>query len=370
MPDARSTGRNAPRRNAAAAATATATANPSAADVCVLGGGVVGLTSALRIKQARPDIDVTVMAETFSDTTSHGAAGLWKPFTLGDTPPDLVNRWGQDTFDHYMQLYQSVEAPEAGTILTSAYQLFKEPVPDPQWAAVVPHFRHLTERERAAYDPEGAATHGWFYTTFITEGRLYLAWLRKQLEAAGCRLVQQRVEAVEELAGYDVAVNCSGLGALHLFGDRSMYPVRGHVLRVRAPWIRHYVNGLSGTDNDCYIIPNTDTVVLGGTLGKGDFDTRPREADRHGILDRACRVLPSLRAAEVVSEWVGLRPGRPSVRLELEQIVLKCQDGGGKSKLPVVHCYGHGGAGLTLAWGCAADSAALVQQALSQQETA
>lgn len=56
----------------------------------------------------------------------------------------------------------------AGTILTSAYQLFKEPVPDPQWAAVVPHFRHLTERERAAYDPEGAATHGWFYTTFIT----------------------------------------------------------------------------------------------------------------------------------------------------------------------------------------------------------
>jgi hypothetical protein len=52
------------------------------------------------------------------------------------------------------------------------------------------------------------------------------------------------------------------------------------------------------------VCPAADTVVLGGTLGKGDFDTRPREADRHGILDRACRVLPSLRAAEVVSEWV------------------------------------------------------------------
>ena len=50
-----------------------------------------------------------------------------------------------------------------------------------------------------------------------------------------------------------------------------------------------------------------DTVVLGGTLGKGDFDTTPRPADRASILDRACRVLPSLAAAEVVSEWVRCR---------------------------------------------------------------
>jgi hypothetical protein len=63
-PDARSSGRDAPRNNAAAAA------NPSAAHVCVLGGGVVGLTSALRIKQALPDVDVTVMAETFSDVSA------------------------------------------------------------------------------------------------------------------------------------------------------------------------------------------------------------------------------------------------------------------------------------------------------------
>lgn len=58
---------------------------------------------------------------------------------------------------------------------------------------------------------------------------------------------------------------------------------------------------------------------------------------------------------------VGLRPGRPSVRLELEKVALK-----GGASLPVVHNYGHGGAGLTLAWGCAADAARLVQQALGR----
>ena len=54
---------------------------------------------------------------------------------------------------------------------------------------------------------------------------------------------------------------------------------------------------------------------------------------------------------------MGLRPGRPSVRLEAEQWQLK---GGGT--LPVVHNVGHGGSGLTLAWGCAEDVVALVRQ--------
>lgn len=34
--------------------------------------------------------------------------------TQGDTPPELVNRWGCNTLDHYLALYQSPEAPAAG----------------------------------------------------------------------------------------------------------------------------------------------------------------------------------------------------------------------------------------------------------------
>lgn len=324
------------------------------------------MTSALRIKQALPAATVTVVAEQLEDTTSHCAGGLWKPYTLGDTPPELVNRWGCDTLDHYLALYQSPEAPAAGAVLTSAYQLFRQPVPDPEWAQVVPHFRHMSERERQVLDPEGSHSHGWFYTTVITEGRLYMGWLAQQLAAAGGQRLERRVEAVEELAGHDVVVNCTGLGAKALFGDDSCYPVRGHVLRVRAPWVRHYTNSENAPgEESTYIIPNSETVVLGGTLGPNDWDTTPREADRRRIYERACAVLPSLRSAEIVAEWVGLRPGRPSVRLELEEAQLK--SGSRKPSLPIVHNYGHGGAGLTLAWGCAGDAAQLVQQALARR---
>lgn len=40
-------------------------------------------------------------------------------------------------------------------------------------------------------------------------------------------------------------------------------------------------------------------------------------------------------------------------------------DGGKEARLPVVHNYGHGGAGVTLSWGCALDTLDLVRQALS-----
>jgi len=59
--------------------------------------------------------------------------------------------------------------------------------------------------------------------------------------AASKELVKQRLthyDSMQELAGYDVVVNCTGLGAAELFGDTSMFPIKGHVIRVHAPWIK------------------------------------------------------------------------------------------------------------------------------------
>ena len=57
-------------------------------------------------------------------------------------------------------------------------------------------------------------------------------------------------------------------------------------------------------------------------------------------------LVPALETGTVVAHRVGLRPARSRVRLEAE-------DG-------VVHCYGHGGAGVTLSWGTADEVASLV----------
>ena len=64
------------------------------ARVCVLGAGVVGLSSALATLNALPTAQVTIMARAFTpNTTSDGAFGLWEPYMVGNTPPESI-RYG------------------------------------------------------------------------------------------------------------------------------------------------------------------------------------------------------------------------------------------------------------------------------------
>jgi len=128
-----------------------------------------------------------------------------------------------------------------------------------------------------------------------------------------------------------------------------------------------------------------DWVVIGGTGQVGNSSTEMSLADADRIADRAIQVLPSLKHAELVDHWVGLRPGRVRLRLESEELspaalAAAAEAAGGDVEpfsragsgrlqgLRVVHNYGHGGSGLTLAWGTAGDAVQLVLQMLQLQE--
>lgn len=321
-----------------------------------------GLTTALRLKRQIPSVDLQVVGEKIASrtaasdpTTSEGAAGLWKPFALSGTPDELVNRWGKETLEHYMGIYLSGRAPEAGILLSSAYELFEEPLDElPAWADVVPAFRRLTPADISFYDPSGRHVDGYSYDTIIAEGRLYLGWICRELEGLGVKIVERKVSRVDEIEAGRVIVDCCGLGSRELFQDMEIFGIRGHVLRVKAPWVRHHVesHGVDAT-RPAYIIPNTDTVVLGGTKERSEDRTSTAE-ERQEIFDRCKAIVPSLEAAELVGHWVGLRPGREGIRLEMDEV-----DG-----RVVVHNVGHGGSGLTLAWGCAGDVVELLKPLL------
>lgn len=81
-----------------------------------------------------------------------------------------------------------------------------------------------------------------------------LPYLHGRFVAAGGAFKQQRIESLLDLAAdFDVIINCTGLGARDLVGDREMQPIRGQIVRVRAPWLREIVMDDSHDGN--YLIP-------------------------------------------------------------------------------------------------------------------
>lgn len=317
--------------------------------VCVIGAGVAGLTSAYRVLQECPNVQVTVVAERLgTDTTSSGAAGIWGPYKLSGTSDNLVHSWSKATHDHLALLHRSSQAAQAGVSLVSGVQLLPSADPPPFWRDIVFNFSPLNQHDLSLY-PAGYRS-GFHYSTFICEGKRYLQWLLSNIVRLGGRVIQQRVVLLDDVVEFDLVVDCCGLEAGVLFNDPELYPIRGQILRVAAPWVNNFLFA-----DPYYVIPNRDYVVLGGTAQQGNWSTVASVQDRAAILEGCYNLLPSLREAEVTGEWVGLRPGRSKLRLDVEYYNIQ-----GKTR-PVVHNYGHGGAGLTLAWGCAGDVLRMTQ---------
>jgi D-amino-acid oxidase len=90
-----------------------------------------------------------------------------------------------------------------------------------------------------------------------------------------------------------------------------------------------------------------------------DGDRTVREETTTDIIRRCAEFVPELLSAPIIAEYVCIRPGRKEgVRLERETV-----EGG----FHIIHNYGHGGAGMSLAWGCATDVLNLVEEAFKPQ---
>lgn len=95
---------------------------------------------------------------------------------------------------------------------------------------------------------------GIHFITFTCEPTFLLPYLYKRIVAAGGRIEQRRVKSFEDLHNFDIVINCAGLGAQVLIeNDTELKPIRGQVMRIKAPWITEVV--LDDSDDGNYIIP-------------------------------------------------------------------------------------------------------------------
>lgn len=328
--------------------------------IVVVGAGVIGLSTAVCIQENISDADVTLVADKFNEETlSYGAGGLFRPEVNIGISPDIIKRWSENSYKHFIQIAMSNEAENAGVQIVSGYQMNsydKERLKNEIVSQIVPEVREMTQREHEMFP--NRFKYGIFWTTFIADPRYYLSWLTKKFTSKGGKKLFKHVNHLKELADYDIIVNCTGLNAKYLVDDWKMTPVRGQAIKVKAPWIKHFYYG-----DGAYIIPGRDYVTLGGVKEYGDWNTNLDQFDRKSIWQRCIELVPSLETAQIAFEWVGLRPQRQPVRVEKEIVKLDNHD---KSRLKVVHNYGHGAHGISLSWGTALHATQLVQEFLNE----
>jgi D-amino-acid oxidase len=297
----------------------------------VIGAGVSGLTSAVALQEHGVRVSI-VARETPADTVSAVAAAMWYP--LRGEHDRLTDARLATSYERFMHL---ASRPGTGIVLRRVRELFRSPMDDTWWRDRLPDFRRL---------PAPAGYHdAWESSPIpVIEMPVYLSWLLRRFRARG-RIVNAAITSFDQLDA-DVVVNCGGLGAAALTGDPALTPVRGQVVRVEQVGIDQVVLDEQHPDGVTYNIPRTHDIVLGGTREPGAEGLACDPGIERAIIARCTGLVPELSGARVVSRAVGLRPGRPSVRLERE----------GR----IIHNYGHAGSGVTLSWGCAREVVELV----------
>jgi D-amino-acid oxidase len=304
----------------------------------VIGAGVSGLTTAVCLAEA--GLQVAVLAAAPPQRTTSAAAGaIWGPHLVG--MDGRIAGWAQYTLARLREL---AGEPAAGIQFMSGTDAYRVAQPDPpSWTDGVGERRPCG----AASLPAGYVS-GWRFTAPVISMPVYLGYLRDRFLRAGGRLAESptfaSLEDAARESGAELIVNCSGIGAHGLVPDASVQPVRGQTVIAANPGITEFFIGHQPDHGVAYMFPHRETVVLGGTEIAGDWSLEPDPATAARILSTCAAIEPLLLGAPALEHRVGLRPARPAVRLEAEDT------GGGRL---VLHNYGHGGAGVTLSWGCA-----------------
>jgi D-amino-acid oxidase len=259
-------------------------------------------------------------------------------------PEDKVQQWSTTCF----KILQTQAPLACGVEMHTGYIFFKTRVPDPlPWYSELTNMSVVTPAEDPRVPSQYAAALR--FTAPIVAMEKYLSWLhaRDTLKA-------------------NIVVNCTGVGARTFVDDTGVTGGRGVLLfGERTSAQESFDFFFSEAEDDGYNLPGTGLayafprgnglITMGGSLNDADGRLTADDDEIAGIRRRVGAIVPCLEGVREVRRWAGLRPLRQNgVRLEIETHPAR--------KISVVHCYGHGGGGLTTCWGCADEVVRLVHE--------
>jgi glycine/D-amino acid oxidase-like deaminating enzyme len=329
--------------------------------IVVVGGGVIGLTTALELSCEH---DVTIVAELIGTSTdSWKATAIWHVYLVPETQEVLL--WAQRSLEKLCEL--AVNEACAGVELVRGVELFRKVAPHvPTWSHIPRLFRMLTEKEVAQYNnistsgltemeisllQSNPITWGYHIEAPAACMQRYLLWLEKSVCDRSVHIKKMRLSSLSNLSrDYDLIINCTGFGARELARDDDFVAYKGQYFVLKGSDVspETYIGDDDHPGGMAYMIPRLGEVMVGGCAEKGLEDLE-LTLDWKDTMRRAGLYVPWLRgctpAHQARRPVVGIRPCRTTgVRLDVDHT---------SESIPIIHNYGHGGSGFSLSWGCA-----------------
>lgn len=378
--------------------------------VLIIGGGVIGLVNAWVLLDRGYRVKIVSKEwASFSDQqrlTSQIAGALWEyPPAVCGQHTDAISlshskRWCMVAYRIWEAMASDPKlAALSGIQMRSSNFFFPFPIEQDS-----SQFSKMKEIERSGVkgfnrapnliqkhgiNPLYGAVDAYEHLAPVIDTDRCMEWLMVMVQSKGAVFHTETIdsdlfaqeEGLLKRFSADAIINCTGLSAFSLADDKSCYPLRGALIRVLNdgtdfPKVNSSLAITADVSKDnelVFIVPRNDDILLIGGIAQ------PREWELDLTLDspeiqrmrsRAEDFLPGLKHARLDPEYPlaqGLRPAREhNVRVERELQKRTVTRHGQQTEEPskIIHCYGHGGAGWSLSFGCAADVAGLVEDVL------
>jgi len=295
-------------------------------DVVIIGGGVIGLSLAWRLRRNGASVLVVEKGEPVREAT-YAAGGMiahcdpCNPPALADMIAASARMYPEFVRELRDDAFESPDLRDAGTIaFLEAGQmptcLAARALDDAELSRVEPL---IALREPAYQLPERSVDPRKLGSALEKAARNQGADFATGSPVTEVALLGGRATGVRTTKSFYAAgavVNCAGAWAAQIkpFGAPTR-PVKGQMLCVvpaaasqhSGPLIQHTIR-----TPEVYIIPRSDgRIVLGATVEDAGFDKR---VDPHTVqrLHRSAeKVVPEIGHMRIHDAWAGLRPGTP-----------------------------------------------------------
>lgn len=308
--------------------------------IAVIGAGISGLSTAWLLDKSL--YDVTVIAAAFSpDITSNKAAAFWFPYHIRNDNRGI--RWCRESYTAYTQFSEN---NDTGVSMQTLVKVLRKGIEDSEenWIEFLPDGICNISKGN---DTDQQYDIVYEVTVPLIETQIFLPWLMEKLKLDGVTFIQEKIKSLHAINHlYDFVFNCTALGSRLLCDDETIIPVRGQV-GLLAPDVSPSIFYLDN-ETPLYIVPRKDAIIIGGTYEENISSDTTEPGVIQQLLNNAYHVFPHLKQQQVLGSWAGLRPVRPTVRVEHE------------SGTNIIHNYGHGGSGFTLSFGTAKEAVSLI----------